>query len=78
MTTLTTNRVISYFFVVDFYHLKGSSDALDLLSESIVYFYPPKEDIKKQVFNKSVWKKNDQMLFNFAHEIFFENHFNLI
>ncbi len=57
MTTLTTNRVISYFFVVDFYHLKGSSDALDLLSESIVYFYPPKEDIKKQVFNNLCGKK---------------------
>ncbi len=51
MATSITNRVISYFFIFDFYHVKGSSDDMDLLPESIIYFYPPKEDIKKQVFN---------------------------
>jgi hypothetical protein len=69
MATPTTNRVISYFFLFDFHHLKGSSDELDLVPESIIYFYPLKEDIKRQVFNNLCEKKN-QMLFYFAHENF--------
>ena len=50
MATSIANRVISYFFLFDFYHMKGSTDDIDLLPESIVYFYPPKEDLMRQVF----------------------------
>jgi hypothetical protein len=50
MTTKSnTNRVISYFFLFDFYHFKGQSEENDIFAESIIYLYPPKEDIKKQV-----------------------------
>jgi len=59
MATSTTNRVLSYFFLFDFYHLKGSSDELDLVPESIIYFYPLKEDIKRQVFNNLCEKKSN-------------------
>jgi hypothetical protein len=59
-TTTIANRVISYFFIFDFYHGKGSTDEVDLLPESIIYFYSPKEDLKRQV--KCVKKKN-QMLY---------------
>ncbi len=55
---MATSKIISYFFLYDFYHAKGSSDDIDLLPESIIYFYPPKEDLKKQVY-----LKNNQMLF---------------
>jgi hypothetical protein len=49
MTASTTTRVLSYFFLFDFHHNKGTSDEIDLLAESVIYFYPNKEDIKKQV-----------------------------
>lgn len=43
------NRVTSYFFIFDFYHMKGATEENDLVPESIVYFYSPKEDFKRQV-----------------------------
>ncbi|CAF3333671.1 unnamed protein product [Rotaria sp. Silwood1] len=48
MATSLANRVISYFFIFDFYHVKGSTDEIDLLQESIIYFYPRKEDLMRQ------------------------------
>lgn len=57
MTTSNNNRVFSYFFLFDFYHVKGTTDEHDLFPESIIYFYPPKEDIRKQVYNNRFAKK---------------------
>lgn len=49
MASSQSNRVISYFFIFDFYHNKDSNDGKDLFPESIIYFYPTREDIKKEV-----------------------------
>lgn len=46
---LQMTEVKAYFFIIDFLHLKKSNDETDLLMDSIVYFYPDKDEIKKQV-----------------------------
>ncbi len=53
-TTAPTNRVISYFFIFDFYHNKAATEENDLFPESIIYLYPPKEDIKRQVLKPNL------------------------
>ena len=58
-STMTTaaaaaNKITSYFFLFDFYHMKGAGDDVDLLPESILYFYPPNDNLKEQVFNQAL------------------------
>ena len=38
-----------FFFVFDFYHMKGAKDDTDVLPEAIVYFYPTDDQSKKKV-----------------------------
>ena len=61
-TPAATPRVTSYFFLVDFHYMKGASDELDVLPDAIVYFYPPKEDLKKQV-GIHPWRKDSTFSF---------------
>jgi hypothetical protein len=50
----TSNKIISYFFIFDFYLMKGAGDDVDLLPESILYFYPENYNLKEQVFIQAV------------------------
>jgi hypothetical protein len=38
-----------YFFIADFYIMKGASDSNDVLTKAIAYHYPTDEHIKDQV-----------------------------
>ena len=38
-----------FFFIVDFYLMRGASDENDVVPEAIIYFYPTDEQLKKQV-----------------------------
>lgn len=41
---------IPYFFIFDFYIMQGSNDSNDMLPKAIIYFYPPDEQIRNEVF----------------------------
>ena len=39
----------TFFFIFDFYQMKGAKDDYDVLPEAILYFYPEGTQMKKQV-----------------------------
>jgi hypothetical protein len=46
-STLTSS--MPFFFIFDFYHMKGAKEDNDVLPEAILYFYPTDDQAKKQV-----------------------------
>ncbi|CAF1041019.1 unnamed protein product [Adineta ricciae] len=44
-----TKRWNPFFFILDFYLMRGASDENDVVPEAIIYFYPTDEQSKKQV-----------------------------
>ena len=45
----------TFFFIFDFYQMKGAKDDCDVLPEAILYFYPEGNQMKKQVGFRVAW-----------------------